>query len=338
MVRTPPPGVGSASSTSTRSPAWARTMAAARPFGPEPTTHALRLMPTIGYSLGSKWTHYLLFSQLLEEAADGFDAVVEVGDVELLVGGVEVVVGEAEAHHHAGNFQHVLKVGDDGNRAAAANEDRIFLEGVVQGFGGGFDVGIVGADHGGRTLAPDFDGGFDALGRELLHKGRVLFQDVIGILVGDEAHGNFRGRLRGDHRLGAGGDEASGHAVDFERGARPGAVEDGVAGLSGERFRSDFGFAVVLFVEGQALPGFEFVFGWSLHTFIEAGDQDFALGVLQLADDFDEGKERIGGCAAIHAGVQVGLGAPGFDFGVDQAAQADTERGKIGREEFGVAD
>ena len=90
----------------------------------------------------------LLLSQLLEEAADGFDPVVEVRDVELLVGGVQVVVGKAEAHHHAGNLQHVLEVGDDGNRAAAADEDRFFLERVVQGFGGGFDVGIVGADHG----------------------------------------------------------------------------------------------------------------------------------------------------------------------------------------------
>src|SRR5208337_3133270 len=190
MVRTPPPGVGSASSTSTRSPAWARTMAAARPFGPEPTTHALRLMPTIGYSLGSKWTHYLLFSQLLEEAADGFDAVVEVGDVELLVGGVEVVVGKAEAHHHAGNFQDVLKVGDDGNGAAAADEDRIFLEGVVQGFRGGLDVGVISADDSGGTLAVNFDCGFDAFGRQLLHIRGVSLQDVIGILIGDEAHGN----------------------------------------------------------------------------------------------------------------------------------------------------
>src|ERR1017187_4745033 len=38
---------------------------------------------------------FLLSSQFFEEQADGFYAVVEVGDVELFVGGVEVVVGEA---------------------------------------------------------------------------------------------------------------------------------------------------------------------------------------------------------------------------------------------------
>ena len=40
-VRRAPPGVVSASSTSTRTPAWARTIAAASPFGPAPITHAL---------------------------------------------------------------------------------------------------------------------------------------------------------------------------------------------------------------------------------------------------------------------------------------------------------
>ena len=36
--------------------------------------------------------------------------------------------------------------------------------------------------------------------------------------------------------------------------------------------------------------------------------------------------------------MQIGLGAVGFDFGIDQAAQADTERGEVGSEEFGVTD
>ena len=73
--------------------------------------------------------------------------------MELLVGGVQVVVGQAEAHHDAGNFQDVLEVGDDGNRAAGADEDGFFLEGVAQGFGRGLDVGIVGADDAGRAFA-----------------------------------------------------------------------------------------------------------------------------------------------------------------------------------------
>src|SRR5579863_865318 len=47
MLRTAPPGVDCASNTSTCNPAWASTMAAAKPFGPDPTTHALGLFGTI---------------------------------------------------------------------------------------------------------------------------------------------------------------------------------------------------------------------------------------------------------------------------------------------------
>ena len=50
-------------------------------------------------------------AQPLQEEDDGFDPAVEVGDVELLVGGVQVIVGEAEAHHHAGDLQVLLEVG-----------------------------------------------------------------------------------------------------------------------------------------------------------------------------------------------------------------------------------
>ena len=49
-------------------------------------------------------------------------------------------------------------------------------------------------------------------------------------------------------------------------------------------------------------------------------------------------EERIGRRAAVHAGVQIGLGAHRFDFGIDQAAQSDAQSGEIGRKQFGVAD
>src|ERR1700687_658346 len=74
----------------------------------------------------------LVLSELLEEAADGFDPAVEVRDMELLVGGMQVVVGEAEAHHHTGYLQNVLESGDDGDRAGGATAHRVFLECIVQ--------------------------------------------------------------------------------------------------------------------------------------------------------------------------------------------------------------
>ena len=111
--------------------------------------------------------------------------------MELFVGSVQVVVGQAEAHHHAGNFQHVLEIGDDGNRAAGADEDRIFLKDLVQRLGRGLDERIVGAHHARRAFAEDLDVGLDALGRELLHELGVFLEDVVRVLIGHQAHGDF---------------------------------------------------------------------------------------------------------------------------------------------------
>ena len=36
--------------------------------------------------------------------------------------------------------------------------------------------------------------------------------------------------------------------------------------------------------------------------------------------------------------MQISLGAHGFNFGINQAAQPDAQSGKIGRKQFGVAD
>ena len=174
-------------------------------------------------------------------------------------------------------------------------------------------------------------------GGKLLHEIGVLLQDVVGILVRHQAHGDLGEGAGGNHGLGSGSGEAAGHAVDFKRRTRPRAVENGVAGFAGQDFRSDFGLAILLFIEGQPLPGLEFVFARLLHALIEAGDKHLAIGVLELADDFDEGKERIGRCAAVHAGMEVSLGSNRFNFRIDQPAQADAQSRKIGREQLGIA-
>ena len=76
---------------------------------------------------------------------------------------MQIVVRQTKAHHDAGNLQHVLEVGDDWNRPAGADEDRIFLEDLVQRLGRGLDVRVIGAHHARRTFAEDLDIGLDAL-------------------------------------------------------------------------------------------------------------------------------------------------------------------------------
>src|ERR1700692_2443614 len=109
----------------------------------------------------------LLSSQLLEDQANGFNPMGEVGDVKLFVGGVEVVVGKAETHHYAGNLQTLVEIVDDGNRSAAPDEDGFLIECIAQRLGGGFDVGVVSSDNAGRPLAEHVDLGLNAFGRQL---------------------------------------------------------------------------------------------------------------------------------------------------------------------------
>ena len=126
--------------------------------------------------------------------------------------------------------------------------------------------------------------------------------------------------------------------MNLQRGPRPGAIKNGVARFAGKAFRSDFGFSISLFVKGKTLPGFEFVFARSLHAPVEAGDQHVTFRILQLADDFNQRKERIRRRAPIHTRMQIHLGSVRFDFRIDQSTQADAQSRKIRSEQFRIAD
>src|SRR6266550_5714677 len=66
-----------------------------------------------------------LSTQLLKEQTDRFNPPIEVWDMKLLIRGVQIVIGQAKAHHHARNFQYILKIRNDGNRPTGPNkEDR----------------------------------------------------------------------------------------------------------------------------------------------------------------------------------------------------------------------
>ena len=73
----------------------------------------------------------LPLSHFLKEPANGFNPVMEVWNVKLFVGSVQIVIGQAEAHHDAGDLQTILKVSDNGNRTTAADEYGFLLEGIA---------------------------------------------------------------------------------------------------------------------------------------------------------------------------------------------------------------
>ncbi len=67
-------------------------------------------------------------------------------------------------------------------------------------------------------------------------------------------------------------------------------------------------------------------------------NQNVPVTVLESAEDFSNGLDGVGSGAAVDPRMQVDLGAFDHQFSVDNAAQADAQRGQLGREHFGVAD
>ena len=136
-------------------------------------------------------------------------------------------------------------------------------------------------------------------------------------------HADLGGGARGDHGFGAGSGEASGDAVDFERGPRPGAFEHRIAGLAGELRRTNFVLQEIFFIEGQVFPTALFGGRGRRDVVIHAGNLNLAVGVFHFRQQFDQAEYRVGRRAAVHAGVQIARRAAGFDLGIDQAAQTD---------------
>ena len=120
--------------------------------------------------------------------------------------------------------------------------------------------------------------------------------------------------------------------MNFKRRSRPGSVEHGISRLAGELARTDLSFAVMLFVEGQPLPGFEFSRSRRLYVFVKAGNENPTLRIFQFADDLNQREKRIRRRTPVHAGVQISLRSNGFNFGIDQPAQPNAQGREIGRE------
>ena len=94
----------------------------------------------------------------------------------------------------------------------------------------------------------------------------------------------------------------------------------------------------MLLVEGQRLPGFQFVRAGFLHPIVEAGNENLAVFILELGNNSGQRLERIGRGTAIHARVQINHGAGGLNLGIDHAAQTDTQRWRLGGEHFRIGD
>src|SRR5258708_36746859 len=73
-----------------------------------------------------------------------FDSAEEIWEMKLFVGGMQVVVGQAEAHHDAGNAQVLIECRDDRDGTAGADVHRVFAEHLTHRFRCRLDETIVG--------------------------------------------------------------------------------------------------------------------------------------------------------------------------------------------------
>ena len=85
----------------------------------------------------------------------------------------------------------LLKICDDGNRAAGANENRILVEHFFHGRGRGLHKLVVGFYHNGIGHAELLDVDGNSLRNVLLYEVTVELEDLCWSLVRNQAHGNL---------------------------------------------------------------------------------------------------------------------------------------------------
>ena len=202
--------------------------------------------------------------------------------------------------------------------------------------GGGNRCGVMAGGESGGAILHQFES--DAGGDEGLQRGRSKASPICSAFwLGTKAASDFDAGAVGEDGFGAGALIAGGQAVDFEGGAGPFAFEGGEAGFAEEFFHAQFG-GVLGIIVGEGFPHVALVFGEREDVIIEAGDGDAAVGIVKFGEHFAEGVGGIGDGAAVHAGVEVGLGAMQGKFQADQSAEAIGDRGDAVGEDIGVGD
>ena len=156
---------------------------------------------------------------------------------------------------------------------------------------------------------------------ELLEPGNYFF----GVRLWHKANADFGRGFRGNNRLGAGSRKAAGDAMDLKRRPRPDPLEDGILALAGQPRRAYLILQKLLRAEGQALPALFLRGSRRLHVVIDARNPDHAGRAFGFGQQFDQPEHRVRRGSSVEAGVQVAHGAGGFQFHVDQPAQADAQ-------------
>src|SRR5690606_34304551 len=134
-------------------------------------------------------------------------------EVELFVGRMDSIVLQAEADQERVVAQRVLDHADYGNRAAASDQYRLLRVDLRQPAHGGLQPRRIAGHANGAGHAEGLDLPAAVGRRARVEEGLQTREDLLRILSRYQAAAQLGGRVRGDHRLGAGAGIAAIDAV-----------------------------------------------------------------------------------------------------------------------------
>src|SRR3984893_2393153 len=221
--------------------------------------------------------------QVSVEVSDGFDAAEIIFQGDVFVGSVGVFIRQTKTDEHAGDFESVVHLRDEGDGAAFANKHGAFAKTLFER--------VLRLFENGRLIrcGPRFAGAKNV--EFAMHAFRQKFAyvffnklgDFLRILMGNEARRKLRINFGSDHRLRAFALIAAPNAVEFERRTRPQTLHDGEAFFAIIGGSADGAFEIFLFprqgIESFAFRGSEFA-----HAVIKTGNGDAKILVVQLGE------------------------------------------------------
>ena len=126
---------------------------------------------------------------------DGFDAAEIVFEGNVLVGSVGVFVGEAEADQDAWDLKSVVHLRNEGDGTALTDEHGLPAKALLQSVLCLLENRIVVGSDPRLSGAQDFELAMDRFGKKLSNVFLDEFGDLLRVLIGDEARGEFGERF-----------------------------------------------------------------------------------------------------------------------------------------------
>ena len=135
------------------------------------------------------------------EVRDHFDAFAEMVEFVVLVRGVDVVLGETEAAEDGLHAEHLLEVRHNRDAAAAVGRDGTFAIDIHVGLLSSLVRRHIHAATVGFAAVRGNHLHLHVVGCDVLEVLLEEFRNLVGILVGDQAHGDVGGSGGWEHRF-----------------------------------------------------------------------------------------------------------------------------------------